>query len=148
MFIIWKGSVTYGLMADISLLHCLVGGEVYLIASKGPKTQTGISNARAEILGIIVKVRRSSEPSKGTAYWSFQKLITIARAQFPFAQCAKARAFSWYFSKIYLDSVAYGLGQPSRSTAAGLFLKRELLDISFQVAGFTCIAANTTEDSQ
>ena len=54
----WKGSVTYGLGADISLLHCLETG-IWNLAHK--------SDHRAEIFGEHRSARRSGTASRGTA---------------------------------------------------------------------------------
>ena len=62
-----KGSVTYGLGADISLPHCLSWVEQVSESSKGPGRRIGISDARVEISGFIVMVQRSGIESRGTA---------------------------------------------------------------------------------
>ena len=79
----WKGFVSYGLGADISLPPCQVGGR--LVSETAAHS---ISDPRAEILGILVTVRRSSSTSRGTIYW-FQYFllscfsgISFAHAQF------------------------------------------------------------------
>ena len=60
-----KGSVSYGLGADISLPHCLVGDKVSeSIAEPSP---AAISELRAEISWCIVMVQRSGTVSRGTA---------------------------------------------------------------------------------
>ena len=60
-----KGSVSYGLGADFSLPHCLVGDKVSEnIAEPSP---AGISEPRAEISWCIAMVQRSGKVSGGTA---------------------------------------------------------------------------------
>ena len=64
-----KGSVSYGLGADLSLPHCLVGDKVSeSIAEPSP---AGISERRAEISWCIVMVQRSGTVSRGTAVGCF-----------------------------------------------------------------------------
>ena len=60
-----KGSVSYGLGADFSLPHCLVGDKVS--ENSAEPSPAGISEPRAEIFWCIVKVQRSGKPSTGTA---------------------------------------------------------------------------------
>ena len=60
-----KGSVSYGLGADFSLPHCLVGDKVSEnIAEPSP---TGVNEPRAEISWCIVMVQRSGKVSRATA---------------------------------------------------------------------------------
>ena len=59
-----KGSVSYGLGADFSLPHCLVGDKVSEnIAEPSP---AGINEPRAEISWCIVMVQRFGKVSGGT----------------------------------------------------------------------------------
>ena len=68
-----KGSVSYGLGADFSLPHCLVGDKVSeSIAEPSP---AGISEPRAEISWCIVMVQRSGKASRGTAVGCFFSLF-------------------------------------------------------------------------
>ena len=60
-----KGSVSYGLGADFSIPHCLVGDKVS--ESSAEPSPAGISEPRAEISWCIVMVQRSGKPSRGTA---------------------------------------------------------------------------------
>ena len=60
-----KGSVSYGLGADFSLPHCLVGDNVS--ESSAEPSPAGISEPRAEISWCIVMVQRSGKVSRGTA---------------------------------------------------------------------------------
>ena len=60
-----KGSVSYGLGADFSLPHCLVGDKVS--ESSAEPSPAGISEPRAEISWCIVMVQRSGTVSRGTA---------------------------------------------------------------------------------
>ena len=60
-----KGSVSYGLGADFSLPHCLVGDKVS--ESSSEPSPAGISEPRAEISWCIVMVQRSGKVSRGTA---------------------------------------------------------------------------------
>ena len=57
-----KGSVSYGLGADFSLPHCLVGDRVS--ESNLEPSPAGISDLRAEISWCIVMVRRSGKASR------------------------------------------------------------------------------------
>ena len=58
-----KGSVSYGLGADFSLPHCLVGDKVSeSIAEPSP---AGISEPRAEISWCMVMVQRSIDVKAG-----------------------------------------------------------------------------------
>ena len=73
-----KGSVSYGLGADFSLPHCLVGDEVS--ESSAEPSPAGISEPRrAEISWYIVMVQRSGKVSRDTAvgciflsFWGWQ----------------------------------------------------------------------------
>ena len=74
-----KGSVSYGLGADLSLPHCLVGDKVSeRIAELSP---AGISELRAEISWCIVMVQRSGKVSRGTAvgciFLSFSAILIV-----------------------------------------------------------------------
>ena len=60
-----KGSVSYGLGADFSLPHCLVGDNVSETSAE--PSPAGISEPRAEISWCIVMVQRSGKVSRGTA---------------------------------------------------------------------------------
>ena len=60
-----KGSVSYGLGADFSLPHCLVGDKVSESSAELPPA--GISEPRAEISWYIVMVQRFGKVSRGTA---------------------------------------------------------------------------------
>ena len=60
----WKGYVSNGLGADMSLPPCLIGGR-----QVSETWAHSISDPRAEISGILVMVRRSSATSRSTTYW-------------------------------------------------------------------------------
>ena len=60
-----KESVSYGLGADFSLPHCLVGDKVS--ESSTEPSPAGISEPRAEISWCIVMVQRFGKVSRGTA---------------------------------------------------------------------------------
>ena len=68
-----KESVSYGLEADFSLPHCLVGDKVS--ESSTEPSPAGISEPRAEILWCIVMVQRSGKVSRGTAVGCFFSLL-------------------------------------------------------------------------
>ena len=77
-----KGSVSYGLGADFSLPHCLVGEKVS--ESSAEPSPAGISEPRAEISWCIVMVQRSSKVSRGTAvgciFLSFSAVIKAGKS--------------------------------------------------------------------
>ena len=77
--------VTYGLGADFSLPHCLVGDKVSEnIAEPSP---AGKSEPRAEISWCIVMVQRSGKVSGGTAvdciFLSFLAILILRLASRP-----------------------------------------------------------------
>ena len=63
-----KGSVSYGLGADLSLPHCLVGDKVS--ESSLEPSPAGISDLRAEISWCIVMVQRSEEVPLSAVFFS------------------------------------------------------------------------------
>ena len=80
-----KASVSYGLGADISLPHCLVGDKVS--ESSAEPSQAGISEPRAEISWCIVMVQRSGKVSRGAAvgciFLSFSTILILRLASPP-----------------------------------------------------------------
>ena len=76
-----KGSVSYGLGADFSLPHCLVGDKVSESSTEPPPA--GISEPRAEISWYIVMVQRSGKVSGGTTvgciFFSFSAILILIK---------------------------------------------------------------------
>ena len=74
----WNGIVTNGLGADKSLPHWLSWDDRIFKRSGEVLGSAGISDPRAEISGIIVKVQRSREEVPLLAGFFFSKLVFVS----------------------------------------------------------------------